>query len=49
MIFDSLASYDLYREHSRHLEFITVSAGMSTARKVYDSYLSSTIKPGKAK
>lgn len=40
MIFDSLESYNAYRSAPRHKEFITVTAGMSTARKVYDSYIS---------
>jgi hypothetical protein len=39
MLFDSAASYQLYQSNGRHEEFITVTAGMSNARRVFDSYL----------
>jgi hypothetical protein len=39
MVFDRLGSYQAYLKDPRHDEFITASAGMSTGRKVYDSYL----------
>jgi hypothetical protein len=39
MVFESLASYNLYLRDARHDAFITAAAGMSSARKVYDSYL----------
>ena len=44
MIFDSLESYDVYRNAERHKKFIFDTAGMSTARKVYDSYLDKPVK-----
>lgn len=42
MIFDCIDSYQKYRQHPRHLEFITQSVGMSSTRSVYDSYVDHT-------
>ena len=43
MIFDTFASYDAYRKEPRHEEFITVTAGMSTRRRVFDWYLTDPV------
>jgi hypothetical protein len=39
MIFDSKASYEEYTQAPSHQAFITATAGMSTGRRVFDSYL----------
>lgn len=38
MIFENYEAYVKYRDHEKHQTFITVSVGMSSDRKVYDSY-----------
>ena len=40
MIFDGKSAYEAYTRHPNHDEFITATAGMSTTRRVFDSYLS---------
>lgn len=39
MIFADIDAYTKYQQNDRHLEFITQSVGMSSARSVFDSYL----------
>jgi len=39
IIFADRADYDEYAASKEHDEFITATAGMSTARRVFDSYL----------
>ena len=39
IIFESREKYDDYAGNPRHDEFITVTAGMSTGRRVLDSYI----------
>ncbi len=39
MIFESIEDYLNYQHDPRHLEFITMSAGMSSTRSVFDSYI----------
>ena len=43
MIFDNIATYRDYSKDPKHEKFITKSAGMSTTRIVYDSYLEDSI------
>lgn len=53
MIFRTKSAYDDYLKDPRHDEFITVTAGMSTGRRVFDSYIQEEtnlpIKAGPAK
>jgi hypothetical protein len=39
MIFDSIESYNLYRQHEDHHRWITLAGSMSVGRRVYDCYL----------
>ena len=39
IVFDSKDSYTRYSQDPRHFEFIYETAGMSSARRVFDSYL----------
>ncbi len=49
IVFENRDAYDAYAADPRHEEFITETAGMSTGRRVFDSYLTSmTIKPPEA-
>jgi hypothetical protein len=43
MVFENRAVYDEYASDPRHEEFITATAGMSTGRRVFDSYLTKMI------
>ncbi len=45
MVFDGIESYDKYRTNQRHLDFIADSAGMSSERSVYDSYIENENPP----
>jgi hypothetical protein len=51
MIFADIDAYTKYQHNNRHVEFITQSAGMSSARSVFDSYLADKIEfqPARAK
>jgi hypothetical protein len=44
MIFKSKKFYDKYNTDARHKKFIFVTAGMSSARKVYDSYIDEPVR-----
>jgi hypothetical protein len=39
MIFATMKDYKDYREHSRHIQFIRESVGLSSERFVFDSYI----------
>ena len=39
MVFSDKAAYEAYTRDPRHEEFITATAGLSTDRRVFDSYL----------
>ena len=43
MIFANRAKYDEYAKTERHDEFITATAGMSTGRRVLDSYIEKSV------
>ena len=45
MIFSDFAAYEKYSNDPRNQEFITLSAGMSTDRIVYDSFLYLVAEP----
>ncbi|MES2697914.1 MAG: Dabb family protein [Verrucomicrobiota bacterium] len=49
MIFADKAAYEAYANADRHKEFIFQTAGMSTARKVYDSFIDKPAAKTKAK
>jgi len=49
MIFKSKKFYEEYANADRHKEFIFKTAGMSTARKVYDSFINGSAKKKNAK
>src|ERR1700704_2199830 len=43
IVFENRKAYDEYASDPRHEEFITVTAGMSSGRRVFDSYLTKLI------
>jgi hypothetical protein len=49
MIFNSKAAYEAYANADRHKEFIFQTAGMSTTRKVYDSFIDKGARKTNAK
>lgn len=49
MIFRNKKFYEAYSNADKHKEFIFQTAGMSTARKVYDSFIDEPPKKQKAK
>jgi hypothetical protein len=43
IVFDSRASYNLYAASNQHEVFITETAGLSTGRRVFDSYIEAPV------
>ena len=43
VIFENRAAYDAYAASQAHQDFITETAGMSTGRRVFDSYVERAI------
>lgn len=47
MVFESIDSYMLYRQHPDHQRWITLYGSMSLSRRVFDSYLAPPPKSSK--
>lgn len=44
IVFENRGKYDKYAASNTHEEFITVTAGLSTGRRVFDSYIDRAVK-----